>query len=317
MGFWSKLHKSKLRQTIFCMTSMVVLLTVYTLSMFFGQTYKTNERLQSERIYEDINIVTCVETIEETKKSIEIAGWALRRDSTVKDSYVVLQPTNGTEAKVLNTEINSRTDIESFIEASWNVGECGFVAEIKKDDLVQNVCYEILVAVDYESSVGDVVQKTRKKVSTKKYIYNSELYDYIPSEYVKPVIQDETIRTVLEQGKVCGYDIDKQIWVYQYKEKAYVIVGNDIYKEWEGNLEVPFHLWTSQNDKLPENRKQHGFDNKDFIFHNKEISVSSEDYRVAVIDIPQEYLIINARIGIFDSKKNEWIWRVDFSPEIN
>lgn len=316
-GVWNKLRESKMRQVIFFVVIMVALIAIYLPCMKLVQTVRTNALLRSERTNEDVKTATHVEKVDEKGKLLEIFGWAIRVDSTVLNGRVILQPVDGSEAKVLKTSQKKRSEIGNKIEANWNVGMNGFVAEIDRDKLKENVCYEVLYAFDYEIGNVEENKQTSTKVSTKQYVYNGQLYYFNPQEYMKPDILDGTIQPILEKGRVCGFDIDKEIWVYQYQDNLYVIVGNDLYMEWEGNIEIPYHLWTTHNDKLPENRVQNGFDNRDFRFVNNEISISSEKYHVAIASIPQEYPIMNIRIGIFDSKNSEWVWRVDFLPEIN
>lgn len=320
VGFWKSLEKNRKLQIMFVCASMAVLIAVYLLSVRFIHNVLFNEILQSETAFEDMRFAVKIETVRETEKGLEFDGWALRTDSSIISGHVVLQPLNDGEAMLLDTDMENRSDIKAYFDVSWAAGMCGLNAVVNRNEVQPDICYEILFIISYEDIEGNeekTIQKETKKITTRTYLYNDELYEYIPTEYIAPSIHDIEIETVVSEGKICGYDIEKQIWVYQYKEKLFLILGSELYKKWEGNLEVPYHLWTTQNNKLPDNRKQNGYDNRDFVFANKEIHISSDEYHVAVTSIPQEYPITNIRLGIFDSQKNEWIWRADFFPEVN
>lgn len=317
VGFWKRIEKSRKLQWVFFCLSMAVIILGYVLSMHCVRNAKLNEILQSEKTSEDIKFVSDVESISDKTKKIEIAGWAFRSDSKIISGSMLLQPVNSGEVIVLKTKSKKRQDINDRFLPYWDTGMCGLIAEINKNKVSQNVCYEIIFSLCFEYGDEDDIHRLRKTVSTKKYLYNGELYDFIPDEYISPEIDETEIREVIEKGRIRGYDSNKQIWIYNYTNRLYVIIGNDLYEDWEGKIDVPYHLWTTQNDKLPENRKEYGYDNKDFIFSSKEIRISSSNYHVAVVDIPREYPITNIRMGIYDSKENKWIWQVDFLPEIN
>ena len=126
------------------------------------------------------------------------------------------------------------------------------------------------------------------------------------------------LQDVFTKGKLCFYLDDIGIYVYQYDDKLYWIADEKFKFNEDGLTFIQYQIYTSQKDKLPEHRIQHGFDNLGFYFEEYEYKdENTYPYRVAIQDLPYEYPITSILTGVYNSSEKSWVWSKQFQIEHN
>lgn len=99
-----------------------------------------------------------------------------------------------------------------------------------------------------------------------------------------------------------------------FKGNLYWIADSGFDFEEDGSTCIQYQLWTTQPDRLPENRIQYEFDNLGFTFEDYEIE-GFEGYRVAMRPLPTEYSITAIVTGYY--KNGDWVWKKYFRPVLS
>src|SRR5699024_1926368 len=108
--------------------------------------------------------------------------------------------------------------------------------------------------------------KVNKTVLTNRYILNGEIYSYNPFEFDKPDmnIESDILREVFTNGRLCFYQKDMGMYVYQYNDRLYWVANDNFSFNKNGLTHIPYYVYTSQVSKLPGHNIQHGLDNLTF-----------------------------------------------------
>lgn len=249
----------------------------------------------------DFDLLCEVEDIVVEDDRVKLLGWGQRLDSKNDAMHLILQPMNKKNARVLTADSTERKDIGAYFRNDWEFGLNGFSVEIDKDKIEPNVCYELLFALDYETDENGFLQKEIKKVTTKQYLYNDELYRYNPVEFRKPEVSDAELQKVIEEGSVRCFDDKNGVWIYQHGVELYFITEAGYKTETGNEIVVPIMVYTSWEELYPEEgaRNIH----LGFLQGTKK---SEEKYRVEVISLPIDYPITYINTGLFDMTKG-WI----------
>ncbi len=321
-SFFKRLHKNKKMQIVFFVVSMITLLIIYFPASKWIKKNLIEEKIIKKSVEADSKILTQISDVYLENDTWNILGWILHLDSKPVDIKVVLVEVDELTNKVLQTKKITPQEIEEYEKYLELVeyNSRGFSVNIDKDDLKQNVCYEILVYLTYEEQIvrtENGIEKVTlehkgKKVTTEKYLYNGEIYNYNPLDFRTPELKDKQMIEVIENGQLCQYDMKNGVWIYFYDNDLYWVLDTTIENNKQENLYMFFHLNTSQREKLPEHRRQYNWDNRDFIFRDKELELTENSlYRVAKIDLEMEYPITYINTGIYVNEKN--LWELRFS----
>lgn len=154
----------------------------------------------------------------------------------------------------------------------------------------------------------------RTTITTHKYLFNYILHNYNPNDFEKPDmnINSKTLIDVFKNGNLCFYKKDIGLYLYQYNGKLYWVASRDFNFNENGLTYIIYHIFTSQYDKLPEDRINYK-DNLDFYFEDYEITEEdTTTYRVTVHDIPSEYAITYITTGVFDNVNDSPLWLNSF-----
>jgi hypothetical protein len=307
---FQKISKSKKMQIIICVVLSVIIIIGF---LVINRIIDRNQ-FHEYSLTEDINIVNSIENISIGKDSITIDGYAfmLETDSSKASiSLFLLDVINGDEIW-LDVEKIARADVQSYFLSEYNYEQSGFHASLKNKKLKEDVCYEVIINLDY---TDDNSSKIRKTVSSNQFLLNDKLYDYNPFEFDKPDlnINSELLRKVFTEGKLCFYQKDAGMYIYQYDRKLYWIATDDFKFNENDQTYIIYQLCTSQTNKLPVERVQYEFDNLDFIFEQYEYKDEvTEPYRVAYREIPDDYAITYITTGHYDSDNNTSLWNKSF-----
>lgn len=120
-----------------------------------------------------------------------------------------------------------------------------------------------------------------------------------------PVVDGLPDRAVLK-----AYDKKTDTMVYQDRQRLLWLIGSDI----DPATEIIYHIHTAEQERLPENRKKYGFDNRGFKTETGRELESIGHYRVFEKELPIEYHVTEVIVGFNAGGKLIWEqnFRVDY-----
>lgn len=297
--FFEKLKDSLAYQFGFFLVSMAVIFTAYFLCV-----NKLEDKMDLDReVIEDIWMAS--EIMYSAEENI-LSGWVLKNGVTMQKSKLILYDVVTGEKEVFALENYESEKAQEYFRQKASYGKAGFEGKIDFKKTEQDSCYEIIYALSYKQND----QRSGKlNCSSGKYLYGNKLYSYNPLEFSEPEFVDDTMQEVVEHGEVKLYSEEQGIYIYQYKDMFYYIATDDFPFAKEGKTHISYHVRTSCNELLPEERQQYEFDNLDFRFENNELKFSTEEnYRVAVAAVPSGYPVISIYFAIYDDATRTAIW---------
>lgn len=309
----SKIKDSLVYQLVLC----IILCLFVIVGFLIINNLIDKRKFKEYKIVKDINLINSIENIIVDNKNVILNGYAFMLNSDTSDNIISLFIRSmDTEKEIwFDTEQVNRPDVKEYFGGENNYYSSGFIASQDLKSLNQDEIYEIIINLDcIESNNKHGSKKTRKTVSTNRYLLNNELYDYNPEEFNMPDIdiESELLREVFSNGHLCFYNKEEGIYMYQYNNKLYYITM-DNFKYNDGKTLIPYHLYTTNISKLPKERIQHKFNNPDFIFEQNEFKDEiTAPYRVVIRNIPQEYPVAYITTGVYDEENNQWIWTESF-----
>lgn len=309
-----KLEESKKLQIRFCITSVLVLIVLYIpLFVLVDRIAYKNQIIKRDVSFEE-SLLSNVDNISQDRGVLNISGWVLKQNAEIVDVVAILK-SEGASPILLNTEVEENGNAGSYIdyfEMGEDVKGVNFVASIDATELSQDISYAVLLNVKYR----EANEEKEQKISTLSYIFNNQKYSYEPEKYDAPVFENEHMRDVVEKSQMLAHSIEDGAWVYLYDGSIYWVF--DTTYEWNRNenLYVFLHMSTFAKNKLPQERKEYGFDNRDFFLKDEELVLENEQrYRVARMEINTEYPIVYLTTGHYDMDLgNRWSVRFLMLP---
>lgn len=147
-----------------------------------------------------------------------------------------------------------------------------------------------------------------RPIATSVYVHNGEI-TYVPINTSEPIVNNTDIEFIVKVGTPMAYNAEYNAYVYQVGKRLYWLIGEDF------DASVIYHLYTTEPDKLPEDRQQYGFDNRGFRNGSeKELTktMNCGRYRVFTDIIPSEYKVTAIAVGM--NKGPDVYWREYFRP---
>ena len=143
---------------------------------------------------------------------------------------------------------------------------------------------------------------------------NKNRVEYVGGSVVLPKTAGTDLKEIVNGGILKAYDPHHEVYVYQYQQRLYWLIGTPL----ENSVGIVFLLFTNEPDRLPEKRKQYGFDNRWFMGGGKyELTKTMRcgRYRVFMRKIPKEYHVTVVRTGLYKYKEKEFLWSGYFRVE--
>jgi len=273
-----------------------------------------NNKFKKYTVKNDINLINEIEQININNGILQLEGYAFYLDHNSKNNIISLFLKNlkNNDEVWMETENILRPDIQNYYNCEFNYENSGFIATTKLKNLIKEDSYEIFINLDKVSDDGKV---SRVTVSTNRYIYNGNLLSYNPYDFDYPNqnTHSEFLQKIFNDGKLHYYNNDIGIYIYEYQKKLYWIATEKFPFNENGNTCIPYQIWTTQKNLLPDYRRKYEFDNLDFYFENFELKdENTKPYRVAVYDLPTSYAITHILTGVYNVNEDKWIWAAKF-----
>lgn len=295
-------------QIVLFLVCEVMILMLYILGGRWAKAQSEKNIISRRPVEVDTNLLCEVEKTDIVDGEVEFSGWALHLNAQNKSISVILDSVINEKEHIFFGEFFERNDIVNYYVSNSEWGACGFSARISEKELEKDTCYEILVNLSYVDKNDNTMKEIEKKISTGYFYYNGEVYRYDPMEFQKPLITDEELVQVVENGILRMHDSVEEEWVYQFQGKVYYIVNEskNVISE-ESKLIVPMMPSTSRPDLLPEERKQYGGDHLGAFYANEEYKREGVwPYQVVVVDLPMTYPMTYLSTGIYDDENVCW-----------
>ena len=220
----------------------------------------------------------------------------LYNQDTPQEYEIILRSTETRESMKPQAEYGlRRVDVNDYFSCEYDYSKCGF----KLADLPDMGEYEFIVRC-----------KPLVVIHTDVYVNNGRIYYTKQDSFIPPELDDDFIKN----GILRVYRPDQHCWVYQYNGSLYWVVDDQFHFNPSGSTYIQYQLWTTQVDKLPQNRLNNGWywDNIGGIFEDYELEGDFGDYRVMKRDLPTEYAIKGILTGYQNNIR--WIWKTYFRP---
>lgn len=306
----SKIEESHKLQVITCISLCSIIIIIFLLL----NNLLDFQMSRKYTVVDDIRLINSIENLKVSNGIIELDGYAflLEQNSENSSISILLREVKNSKEIWLDVDQITRADVNTYFDSEYNYENIGFKAFTKETKLKTDTCYEILINIDYKDDNDNI---SRITVSANTYILNSELYAYNPYTFDHPDmnVEFELLRNVFADGQLCFYQEDIGMYVYQYEGKLYWIATKDFEFNENNQTYIVYRLYTTQANKLSENRIQDEFDILSFHFEQYEYKNQvTEPYRVAIRDIPNDYAISYIKTGVYNTLSNQWLWDASF-----
>lgn len=177
-----------------------------------------------------------------------------------------------------------------------------FVGEVETATDIQGDRFTANVRIPNEKVEVRIRFKGYSLMPTGTYI--NPTHDKVLIEYVSgalPIIQGLPEEAILKSRNT-----DYDVLIYQDEKRLLWLIGKEI----DNNTEIIYHIYTDDQDLLPEKRKASGFDNRGFrLFSDVKAGNELESingYRVFEKEIPEDYHVTSIVVGFNTDGKITW-----------
>lgn len=311
-SLWEQLQESKWKQVLFFMVSMGVLAGIFLPVNSYLRVVREKDIVENLNVSTDFDIWFGLDEVKVREEGLNFSGWHLRKNSKISRVRLILNAIDGSDAKIYFAENVRRKEAEEYFEADWEVGSSGFSVEVPAEEIELDKTYEVQLVLYYDKEfvMEDEVEieEAYNKINTGWYLYNGELYRYDPVVFYEPRVKDEELQKVIEEGILRAYDLEYQLWIYQYENKIYYIAKPELSSLEEAQIGFPVMLWTNKPELLPEHRIQHGFDHLGFYYEDESYQRDGIlPYYVRVVSLSDKYPTTYLITGLYNSVEEKWL----------
>ncbi len=298
--FSKRLEKDKRMQVVFFICSMAILFLVD----FIIQ--KEIKHKVFDLVADDWTWMFQVDNAVCDENELVLKGWAFELDTnSEEEKYEIVLYDMVKEKKYFSEmEYTIREDVNEYFLCEYDYSQSGFIATFKNKKLdLNNGIYEVLLR-----PIG-----IRKAIQTGIYYVNGELTFVEPNTFLQLEIEGTDLEKIGNDGVLLMHSAKDGIYVYQYNGELYWIADEN-YGFVDGDTLVQYQLYTTQPERLPQNRIDNNWDwdNISFWFSKNEIcNIDTGKYRVAKMALPQEYSITRIELGNYI---DGWIWHASVRP---
>ena len=280
----------------------------------FGVNQKINlDRSRTYEVSDNVySILKMITKAEINGNQLEISGWAFDKEiynesSTCevilqdKETGEALWPKMVEEPKVIEI-VDGYTEGRDYSGAS-------FEGSLKINKLDESSVYEILIryTTDFIDENGNE-QKYVKTITTDRFLYQGQMSEYNPKMFIVPEVVGTDLEKVIQEGTLCYFSQDG-MYIYKHNNSIYYIADLNFPFAENSLTEIPLHIFPVDKEKLSSEFKDAGFENRDIMFENYELSGQFGKYRVAVRELPEDYAIAYIKTGLFSSVDSAWVWK--------
>ena len=238
------------------------------------------------------------------ESTVMLRGFAIWNPDYYSDiPEIILRSTDTKKTIRLELEYGiEREDVNAYFNDEIDYSKTGFLA--RGNGFANDEEYEVLFGLNAFTVI-----------STEIYITNTDIHFCSYKKYKPPELVGTDLDFILE-GYLRVYRPDKHCVVYQFDNSLYWITDREFQFESDGSTYIQYQLWSSQPNKLPQQRIENGlyWDNIGGNFEDYEIThdLNCGKYRVMKRDLPTEYPITSIVTGYY--KNGKWFWQNYFRP---
>lgn len=211
----------------------------------------------------------------------------------------------------LNVEYTYRNDVNEYFKCEYDYSRCGFIAKINSQDIdILNSEYQIVFKPDEEAQIG---------IMSNSYIIDGDLSYVSSKDIVKIDTEGTDLKKIVDEGTCVASCPEYNIAIYQKEWDLYWIADEHYNFENDGTTYITYEMATTQFDKLPKERIEHGWywSNIGANFEDYEITdeLQCGKYRVCKRRIPEEYSVVFISTGYYYD--DAYVWNRHIRPIYN
>lgn len=227
---------------------------------------------------------------------LTLTGFSFRYEHPKEKISLSLRSPNGNRIK-LETDCGiERPDVNDYFRCEYDYTHVGFVA---KGTVDRDTEYEIMIKWPWFAAIPTGV-----------FVSSAGVHYFPDNAFKAPSVTADFI----EFGIPRVYHPDFHVWVYQHEGALYWVADQGFFFEEDGSTFIPFQLYTTQIENLPEKMLADGkhWDYLGGSFERCELEGDWGRYRIMKQELPVSYSITSIVTGHY--KGNRWIWEACFRP---
>lgn len=233
----------------------------------------------------------------------ELTGFAFmpERELPQRDFALFLKSMDTGKMIEMKTEYGiEREDVEEYFQCGEDDIHSGFCASVDMSGIDKAQEYEVYVKCGWMFPMPSGV-----------YVTLDDIH-FLPEEDTpEPKVAGTDLEKIVGEGTLLFCDPDQSCYVYQRDWSLYWLAGKDFpFGKAGGYTLIEYHVWTTQIEKLPEDRRLLDLD-FDWIsksFEEYEISDTMDcgAYRVYRRDLPRDYSVLSVFTGCRNESGLAW-----------
>ncbi len=241
--------------------------------------------------------------------SYELTGFAFMPEKELpqRDFTLFLKSMDTGKMIQMKTEYGiERDDVEEYFQCGEDDIHSGFCAIVDMSDIDKKQEYEVYVKYGWMFPIPSGV-----------YVTLDDIH-FLPEEDIsEPKVAGTDLEEIVNEGTLLFCDPNQSCYVYQHDWSLYWLASKDFpFGKTDGYTLIEYHVWTTQVENLPEDRRLLDLD-FDWISRNFEEYEISDTmncglYRVYQRDLPRDYSVLSVFTGC--RNENGLAWSGYFRP---